>query len=439
MPHRETDIPPEDESSAHKVIQPELISFISYPYEWCFSQLKAAALTTLCIQKIALQFGMILRDASAYNIQFRKGKPILIDTLSFVKYQDGQPWNAYKQFCQHFLAPLALMALTDVRLNQLSRIYIDGIPLDLASALLPIKSRFSFGILSHIHLHAKSQKHFSSLSFPRSVQSSLDGIKRESSLSEHPLNLDLHGKAGNSKSLKVFRQSISKTSLTGIIDNLESTVQKLTWQPQGTEWGDYYDDTNYSPAAQDHKKEIIQDYLNQINPKSVWDMGANTGMFSRLASERGIETISFDIDPAAIEKNYQEVCRNNEQALLPLCLDFLNPSPGIGWDNNERSSLQDRGPADAILALALIHHVAISNNVPLGLIAASLSRLCRFLIIEFVPKNDSQVQRLFRTREDIFPAYDQERFEQAFSHHFLILKSRPVPDTLRIIYLMRAL
>ena len=403
IPHLEADIPPEEESTAYKIIQPEIIPFISYPYEWCFSQLKSAALTTLRIQKIALHSDMTLKDASAFNIQFRKGKPILIDTLSFERYKEGFPWIAYRQFCQHFLALLALMALTDVRLNQLARIYIDGIPLDLASALLPKSSWFRFGILSHIHLHAKSQKHF------------------------------------GDKKVKAARHGISKTSLSGIIDSLEATIQEIHWKPEGTEWGSYYEDTNYSPEALNQKKEIIRQYLNAINPKSVWDMGANTGLFSRLASARGIQTISFDIDPAAVEKNYREVLANKEDFILPLCLDLTNPSPGIGWENRERASIQDRRPVDVIFALALIHHLAISNNLPFIKIARFFSGLCRYLVIEFVPKSDSQVQRLLATREDIFPLYTQGHFEKEFSADFQRQRTDRIAKSERILYLWKTM
>src|SRR6185503_16964008 len=152
IPHLEVDeAPAESEVTrafAYKIIQPERAPFISYPYEWSFGQLKDAALATLSIQRRALKVGMSLKDASAYNIQFVRGKPTLIDTLSFEIYKEGQPWVAYRQSCQHFLAPLALMALKDVRLNQLLRVYIDGVPLDLASGLLPAKTRLNFGLLT---------------------------------------------------------------------------------------------------------------------------------------------------------------------------------------------------------------------------------------------------------------------------------------------------
>jgi len=162
IPHKEVIESPPLPEKAYKVIQPEKISFISYPYEWSFSQLKQAALTSLEIQKISMNFGMSLKDCSAFNIQMRNAKPILIDTLSFEKYQEGQTWKAYKQFCQHFLAPLALISYRDIRLSQLFRIYMDGIPLDLTSKLLPFRTRSMFSLLAHIHIHSKSQKHFGS-------------------------------------------------------------------------------------------------------------------------------------------------------------------------------------------------------------------------------------------------------------------------------------
>jgi len=156
-----------------------VVPFISYPYEWSFSQLKAAALATLEIQKRALAFGMSLKDSSAYNIQFVHGKPILIDTLSFEMYQEGLPWVAYRQFCQHFLAPLALMSYRDIRLNQLLRVYLDGIPLDLAASLIPFRTRFKLPLQLHIYLHARSQRHFSA--------KAVDGYKTRGKVSRQSL------------------------------------------------------------------------------------------------------------------------------------------------------------------------------------------------------------------------------------------------------------
>ena len=388
---------------AYKVIQPEEVPFISYPYEWSFSQLKAAALATLGIQKRALAFDMSLKDCSAYNIQFVRGKPVLIDTLSFELYQDGLPWVAYRQFCQHFLAPLALMSYRDIRLNQLLRVYIDGIPLDLASSLLPFRSRFKLPLLLHIHLHARSQQHFSDKVVDR----------------------------------EIGRGRVSLQSLLGLIDNLESAVKKLQWSPQGTAWADYYQDDSYDSVGIEHKKQLVANFLDEAAPRTVWDLGSNIGLFSRIAANKGIQTISWDVDPGCVDINYRQVTANGETNLLPLVLDLTNPSPAMGWENRERMSILERGPADAVLALALVHHLAISNNVSLDRIANFLAKLCSWLIIEFVPKGDSKVQRLLSMREDIFPNYTRQGFENEFGRLFVIKHSEQIRNSKRILYLMK--
>jgi ribosomal protein L11 methylase PrmA len=186
-----------------------------------------------------------------------------------------------------------------------------------------------------------------------------------------------------------------------------------------------------------HKEELVRQFLAAANPAVVWDLGANTGRFSRIASLQEIETISFDLDPAAVERNYLRMRQEKDRHLLPLLLDLTNPTPAIGWRNAERDSLLSRATADTVLALALVHHLAITNNLPLGQIAEFLASLAQSLIIEFVPKEDSQVQRLLAAREDIFPDYTQPGFESAFSAHFQIEKATPIPDTLRTLYLMR--
>jgi hypothetical protein len=401
--HEEARTEPAAPDLFYKVIKPEPVSFISYPFEWCFGQLKDAALLTLRIQKAAFEKGMFLKDASAYNVQFHRGRPVFIDTLSFETYSEGTPWVAYRQFCQHFLAPLALMSRTDVRLGQLSRTHLDGVPLDLAAALLPGRTKLEAGLLTHIHLHSRSQQKNA-------------------------------GKPTQGAGAKM-----SRLSYLGLIDHLEGTVSKLTWEPQGTVWADYYDETNYSEAAFARKKEIVARLLDKIGPRSVWDLGANTGEFSRLASGRGIETVAFDMDPAAVEKCYREVRSRKEQNLLPLLMDLTNPTPPYGWASTERMSLVERGPADMALALALVHHLAIGNNVPFGRMAEFFAAVCKSLIVEFVPKTDSQVQRMLATREDVFTEYNAESFERAFSGFFRIEECTGVQGSDRTIYLMRRL
>jgi hypothetical protein len=399
--HDEVDIKGARPNIAHRIIKPERIPFISYPYEWSFSQLKDAALATLQIQKKTLDFGMSLKDSSAYNIQFRKGKPVLIDTLSFEKYRSGQPWIAYRQFCQHFLAPLSLMCYKDVRLNQLFRIYIDGIPLDMASSLLSARTWLKLSLLSHIHLHAKSQRHYAH------------------------------------KTIKKGSHKLTLLSFRGLIDNLESTIRRMDWNPKGTEWADYYEESTYSQQALLHKKQLITEFIETVKPTNVWDIGANVGLFSRIVSDMGIQTISSDSDPAAVEKNYLELKKRNDEYMLPLLIDLTNPSSGIGWENRERMSLMERGPADMVMALALIHHLAISNNVPFDKIAGFLRGICNWLVIEFVPKSDTRVQQLLSTREDIFPDYNDHVFENEFEQYFWVQRSVRIKDSGRKLYLMR--
>ena len=386
--------------SGATIIRPEEIPFISYPYEWSFSQLQDAALATLEIEKRALRSGMTLVDASAYNIQFLRGQPVLIDTLSLRRAVEGEPWTAYRQYCQHFLAPLALMSLRDIRLAQLLQVRLDGIPLDLAAALLPLGSRRRPSLLLHIHLHARSQKRYEGRDAPAA------------------------------------RRTISRQARLGLIDSLESGTRKLRWRASGTEWADYYDDTNYSPAGMADKRKAVEEFVAAVRPRTVWDMGGNVGTFSRIAAKAGAMTVSFDIDPACVERNYLAARAAKETGILPLLMDLTNPSPAVGWENRERMSLLERGPADALLALALIHHLAIGNNVPLEMAARFFARAGHSLLIEFIPKPDSQVKRLLVTREDIFDGYTKEGFERAFEKHFEIRRRIPLADSERALYVM---
>ena len=395
---------------SYKILKPQQIPFISYPYEWSFSQLKAAAMLTLRVQHVAMQHGFTLKDASAFNVQFIDSRPVFIDTLSFESYVPDTPWVAYKQFCQHFLAPLAIMAHTDIELSKLLVTHIDGVPLSLASKLLPFKTRLSYSLATHIHLHAKMQEQHSD-------------------------------DAGTQSMEKAKSAKLSEKGLRALIDSLASTVDKLEWKMPKTEWGDYYDNTNYSDTAGNEKRTLVNGFLEGIPDKLgiVQDFGANTGEFSRIAAQHCELVVSQDIDPVAVELNYRKSQEDGPKNLLPLIQNFSSPSPAIGWGNAERDSFLQRSTCDGLLVLALIHHLAISNNVPLDNIAQLFAGITRWLIIEFVPKSDSQVVRLLATREDIFVHYTHEGFEQAFSQFFSIEKSEPVPDSDRVLYLMKAL
>jgi ribosomal protein L11 methylase PrmA len=232
---------------------------------------------------------------------------------------------------------------------------------------------------------------------------------------------------------------MTKTALLGILSSLESAVQSLNWEPRGTSWSDYDQICNYSLEAFDHKKELVGKYLEIVEPSTVWDLGANTGEFSRLASQRGIPTLAFDYDPGAVELNYRRCQEEGKGDVLPLLLDLTNPSPDLGWFNCERGSLLRRTSADLVMALALVHHLAIGNNLPLSEIARFLAALGPYLIIEFVPKKDSQVQQLLAAREDIFPDYDIEGFEQAFRGIYQIMEKKNIKSTQRTLYLLKKL
>ena len=412
IPHEEVGLDLAAAPGAYKVLRPERIPFISYPYEWCFGQLRDAALTTLAIQRRALGFGMTLRDATAYNIQFRGGKPSLIDSLSFERRVEDEPWSAYRQFCQHFLAPLALMSYRDLRAGQLSRIHLDGVPLDLAAKLLPRRAYLRLPLLLHVLLHARSQARYERAAMPTKAAAA-EGIRQR----------------GRRFSVRAFQ---------GLLDSLERGVSHLRLPGSRSAWSGYYGETeSYSADALAHKKALVSEFLSQAHPATVWDLGANTGLFSRIAAASGAPTIAFDLDPTAVEMNYRSVVEEGETRVLPLVMDLTNPSPSIGWENSERRSLLERGPADMALALAIVHHLAIGNNVPLDKVAGFFGRAGRWLAVEFVPKSDPRARTLLASRKDVFVGYHQQGFEQAFESCFVILRREPIRSSQRILYLMR--
>lgn len=390
---------------AYRTLRPEPIPYISFPYEWCFSQLRDAALLTLDIQRVSLEHGMGLKDASAYNVQFVGSRPIFIDTLSFETYRDGAPWVAYRQFCQHFLGPLALMARLDGRTRHLLRHYIDGLPLDLVSRMLPATTKLRYGLLAHLHLHAGSQR------------------RHQNDARDHAVKIP----------------ALPKSRLLALIESLRATVRTCAPPARPTEWGEYYQETNYSTDAMHAKETLVVEMLEAVASPAglVHDLGANTGRFSRLAAGSARYVVAHDLDDAAVEAHYLRNREDGVDRVLPLLLDLTSPSPALGWALQERGSFIDRASGGAVLALALVHHLAISNNVPLPRLADFFGRVAQALVIEFVPKDDSQVRRLLATREDVFPDYTREAFEAAFSGPFEIRRIADVPGTARTLYAMR--
>ncbi len=390
---------------AAAVIRPRVIEFISYPYEWAFSQLKEAALLTVELQSRALDAGMRLRDASAYNVQFDAGRPILIDSLSFEVAEPTEPWPAYRQFCEHFLAPLALMAYRDARCGLMLRDFIDGIPLDLAARLLPGRTRLNLGLSAHIHLHAGAQRRAAKEPPPA------EGAERR-------------------------QRRISETGQRALLDSLRRTVEGLRYEPS-SQWVDYATTTSYSESATASKGQIVREMLTQAGGAgTAWDVGANVGVYSAMAADAGYRVIAFDQDAASVEAHWRRVHGDGNPAILPLVLDLANPSPAVGWGLEERRSFLERGEPDVMLALALVHHLAIGNNVPLASVARLFARMAPLAIVEFVPKEDPMTRRLLAARPDIFEGYSIDGFRDAFAASFRTVREAPVADSPRTLFLL---
>ena len=364
--------------------------------------LRDAALLTLETQSVAASAGFTLRDATAFNVQFRDTRPILIDTLSFERAEPGAPWIAYRQFCEQFLAPLALMAHRDVRLGLMLRDHIDGIPLDLAARLLPSRTRLNLGLGAHVHAHSRAQRRFAD--------------------------------EGAEAATSARKTTVSPLRQRALIDSLQRTIGKLDWEPAGTEWADYAENTSYDDTATTAKESLVRRFLDAAGGEVVWDLGANTGRYSRIAADLGRRVVAWDVDPAATERHYRSIKRDGTTSILPLLLDLANPSPGLGWAGRERRSLSERSNADTLLALALVHHLAIGRNVPMSAISAYFASLARNLVIEFVPKGDPMVRKLLATREDVFVDYSVEGFAAAFAADWEVADEAPIAGTARTLF-----
>ncbi len=403
IPHTETSV-----SEDTIIITPEKIPFITNPYEWSFNQFKHAALHTLKIQKYALSKGFILKDASAYNVTFYKGKPIFIDTLSFDFYEEDTPWRAYKQFITHFFGPLVLAKYHGTEVFKMLQTHIDGIPVKLIASMLPGKSKLSSTLYTNIHLLAKMESKHS------------EDYKAETKVAK-----------------------LSKKAQSNILESLFDYIKKLDVK-EATEWGDYYAKTNYETAAFEAKKELIKSWVNPLRPQTLIDVGGNDGTFARTVLDTVPHVIVTDIDSNAVDHNYKQIQQNNEVNMLPFVCDVLQPAPGIGFNNTERNSLierlRDYAP-DVTMALALIHHITLSGNVPFEKSAEFFAKFSKNLIIEFPTREDSWVQSLLvRKREFInhFDFYNENEFEDGYKKYFQLEKKETVAGTKRILYLFKS-
>lgn len=387
--------------TAAYVLEHPRIPFISYPYEWTFSALKAAALLHLDIQQAALQKGVSLSDASAYNVQFIGPRPVFIDSLSFRRYADGEFWAGHRQFCEQFVNPLLLRACNGVAHNAWFRGSLEGIPAEDLSRVLPWRSRFSWNVLTNVFMQARLQKNSST----------------------------------DEAASRARGRRLPKIGFAQMLHGLRKWIAKL--EPRGdtrTVWQDYAGDNSYADAEAVQKREFIAEFCNAVRPGLVFDVGCNTGDYAAVALENGADlAVGFDFDQGALELGYQRAVSSGLN-FLPLLLDAANPSPDQGWQQAERMGLQRRTEGDAVIGLALIHHLAIAKNLPLREVLAWLLAMAPQGVLEWVPKQDAMVQRLLQMREDLFDDYDQQSFEACLQAQARIVKSKVVSSSGRTLY-----
>lgn len=390
-------LPFEEISEQGKVVlKTQKLAFVSYPYEWSFSQFKAAALLTLKLNLMALEHGMVLKDASMFNVQFVGCKPIFIDLASFEVYKEDKPWIAYYQFCRHFYAPLFLAAKKNLYLPKLLLYFIDGIPLKEAVSLCKFSDFLSLGGFMHLYLHSKAE--------------------------------GSTNKAGVEK-------KVTQKQLTELLAHLSDSIERLKPKQKITVWDDYNQNNNYLAGSKDHKAEIIKGFMKQIpNCKMAMDIGANDGTYSKLFSEKGIYTLVVDIDELAIERAFIENNRSQNEFLHPLHVNLANPTPAIGWNNLERKSFWERCEVDVIQALAVVHHLAITHDISFEEIAKKLAEHTQYLIIEFVYPEDSQTQILLNNKPHHNLDYNQDHFEKAFSMFFELKEKVAIEGMKRDLY-----
>lgn len=400
--HEETAV-----SEAEIIITPEPIPFITNPYEWSFEQYKHAALHTLKLQKYALSKGFILKDASAYNVTFHKGAPIFIDTLSFDFYEEGTPWRAYKQFITHFFGPLVLAKYHGSEVFKMMQTHIDGLPVKLIASMLPGKTKLSTTLYTNIHLLAKMESKHS------------EDYKAETKVAK-----------------------LSRKGQENVIDSLYNYIKDLELK-EASEWGNYYTKTNYEQQAFEGKKTQIQEWVSLLKPQRLIDIGGNDGTFARTVLKKVPDVIVTDIDANAVGQNYEMARKQKESNMLAFVCDVLQPAPGIGFNNTERNSLIERlhnYAPDVTMALALIHHITLSGNVPFEKSAEFFAKFSTHLILEFPTREDSWVESLLvRKREFInhFDFYNETSFEEGYQSYFTIEKKVTLPGTKRILYLLK--
>ncbi len=383
------------------VLEHECIRFVSYPYEWTFDMLRDAALLHLEILERSLKHNWILKDATPYNVEYLGVKPLFIDVLSFAPLPAGEPWAGYNQFCRMMLYPLMLQAYRQVPFQPQMRSQLEGIDPVIFSRMFRGLDRFRSGVLTHVTAQAYLQRKFSSAKYS-------------------------------------VRQQIKSAGMTpGMIarnlGKLRKLVLSLHRPEDGTAWSDY-SRTHYASEALARKDAFVDACFAGRRFDLVWDLGCNDGRFSRIAARAAQTVVAMDSDEGSVNRLYGELRQTGSANILPLLMDIANPSPSQGWASAERVSLVERGRPDLTLALALVHHVVISSNVPLPAFLEWLAQISGELIVEFVSKEDDMVRRLLLNKDDTYSDYNRAAFELYLQRWFQIKAAVDLPGGTRFLY-----
>lgn len=358
-------------SNAKFILKHKKIPFVSYPYEWCFEQLKKAAIFHLDLQIFLLKKHFILKDASAFNIQFIGNQPIFIDLTSIEPYVDGEYWKGYKQFCENFLNPLLLTSKKKVPFNYFFRSNLEGISSKYLTNLLSLKDKFSLNIITHVILQAKYED--------KVINNEKDIIEKYKKLKKLP-----------------------KKNYMSILLMLKNWIKKMEIKKNKSTWSEYAKKNTYKDSEKNKKAEIVEKFVKKFKPKTLIDLGCNTGDYSIAGLNGGADyAIGFDYDFESINK----ACNRSKQ-FLPLWLDAANPSPGQGFNELERDSFSSRAKSDALIALAFIHHMIIAKNISLKMFINWIASISKVGLLEFVPKNDETVEKMLLSKKDIYPDYN---------------------------------
>jgi hypothetical protein len=400
--HKEVDVP--DDLPAHpdryKILLPQQLPIISYPGEWSPSQLKDAALLTLQVMHIALDHGLTLKDATPLNIQFRGGRPLFIDTLSFEKYDPALPWIGYRQFCECFLFPLYLQHYLAMGVHKIIGAWPEGIPAAVTARLLPLRSRFRPGVWLHVLLPGKVR----------------------------------HDRLPGDRVL-----SFSKNKLLHLTGHLRESIKRLNISHTSpSTWNNYYRETIINSSYLAAKETLFRLLTMDLDFHSALDLGANDGYFSKILAEKSAQVVAVDSDWQCINNLYQFTRQHSGMDILPLCLDIADPTPATGFNNSERASFTERMPADLVVALALLHHLTLGRNLPLSKVAAYFAIVTRtWLILEFIPLTDPKARDLIRHRKNFSMSYEKAVMETEFGRYFSIERQKPIPGTERTLYRMK--